>query len=102
MSHSHCPVTRSPGRAGITLVEMIVVMLLLSLLAGISGLAIGRYRPGSEDALSTTARARDSAIRWGKAVRLSADSLRPMLFLPDGRVVGGGFDPLTGAPKRER
>ncbi|MGH7754649.1 MAG: prepilin-type N-terminal cleavage/methylation domain-containing protein, partial [Gemmatimonadales bacterium] len=80
-------------RTGVTLVELLVVLVLLGLVAGVSGLAIASLRPPEgAGARREWERARTQAIRSGQAVVL--DSVR---FLPDGRAVGPRADPLTGA-----
>ena len=79
---------------GVTLVELLVVLALLGLVLGMSGLALASLREPRESAhLREMRRARAEAIRSGEAVR--ADSV---LFLPDGRAVGPNVDLLTGAP----
>ena len=85
-------------RGGMTLVELTVVLLILSLLTGLSGLAVGRLRMSPVDPRETALRrARMEAIRSGAAVGVR-DSSSPVLFLPDGRAIGAGVDPLTGEP----
>ena len=87
-------------RRGVTLVELLVVLLLLSLLAGMSALAAGRLRgsaSGSREEARRMATARAEAIRTGGPVRLMRDTGGPALFLPDGRAVGRGIDPLMGS-----
>jgi hypothetical protein len=77
----------------VTLIELVVALVILSLILGVSGLAVASLRP---PATSEVARARlqahAKAISTGTPVR--ADSV---LFLPDGRAIGPGVDPLTGA-----
>ena len=89
---------------GVTLVELLVVIVILGLITGVSGLAFASLRAPRESALARTARvARAEAIRTGRPVAFRLDSLhrRPfVLFLPDGRAVGPGVDPLTGAYPR--
>lgn len=90
--------------AGVTLIELLVVLVLLGILLGVSGLALASLRPAP--ALRWTrdlegARAR--AIRTGRpvTVRRLADSVgdsTAIRFLPDGRALGPGVDPWTGAP----
>jgi hypothetical protein len=90
----------------VTLVELLVVLTVLGLILGISGLALASLRAPREAALVHALRdARAKAIRTGKPVRIVLDSLPaypptrlPALFLPDGRAIGPGLDPLTGAP----
>jgi prepilin-type N-terminal cleavage/methylation domain-containing protein len=76
---------------GFTMVEMIVVLALLGLMVGISGLAVWSLRP--PDAPGDGLRKlRAEAILSGVP---RSDS--GVLFLPDGRAVGISVDPLTGA-----
>lgn len=84
---------------GVTLVELLVVLLLLSVLAGVSALAAGRAWGRASEASSYARRldsARAVAIRSGLPVRLDRDSGGPLRFLPDGRAVGPDVNPLTG------
>jgi len=85
---------------GVTLVELLVVIVILGLVTGVSGLAFGTLRLPRESTLVLAARvARAEAIRTGRPVLLRLDSLHrhpSVLFLPDGRAVGRGADPLTG------
>ena len=111
------PVPRE-GPSGVTLIELLVVLVLLGLIVGVSGLALA-----SLDAPKVSARlrvldaARAQAIRSGVPVSVSGDSNdagvdgsrsrpvglpAPVLFLPDGRALGAGIDPLTGAPRAAR
>jgi prepilin-type N-terminal cleavage/methylation domain-containing protein len=96
------------ARRGATLIELIVVIAILSVIAGVTTLGF-RSRPSHrviDPAEADVAAARDSALRSGHAVRVmvhaGGDSIAPPLFataLPDGRVIastGLGFDPLTG------
>ena len=95
-------------RGGVTLLELIVVIALLGVIAGVTGIALHRATPvtgvGREAALVTTAR--DSALRSGRVVtielRVSALGARrsaTATAFPDGRVVADpvlNIDPLTG------
>jgi len=86
---------------GVTLVELLVVLALLGLVLGVSGLALASLRePRESDALRELARARAQAIRTGVPARASTtiSHLPSPLFLPDGRAIGPNVDPLTGAP----
>jgi prepilin-type N-terminal cleavage/methylation domain-containing protein len=94
-------------RAGVTLVELLVVIAILSLIFGVSGLAFASLRvPRESEWIRALRRARAEAIQSGLPTRtaIPPDSamnrvlLRAPLFLPDGRAVGSGADPLTGAP----
>jgi len=102
-------VGQSDSRPGVTLIELLVVLTILGLIFGISGLAITNLRTARESAAVRRLReARAAAIRTGLPVRVVLDSsaepsdrpaVRPSVaFLPDGRALGPGADPLTGAP----
>lgn len=81
-------------RHGVTLIELLVVLVLLGLIFTVSGLALASLGAPRESArVRELAAARAQAIRSGRPV-LAA----PVLFLPDGRALGPGVDPLTGAP----
>jgi prepilin-type N-terminal cleavage/methylation domain-containing protein len=83
--------------AGITLVELLVALVIVGLLAAIGTVSVTSLRPPLEAArLDTLRSARVRAIRTGAPVMLMLDSL-PIRFLPDGRVLGGPLDPLSGA-----
>jgi prepilin-type N-terminal cleavage/methylation domain-containing protein len=85
---------------GITLVELLVVLVLVGMLVGMSALAMGRIRGPGLDPDESAARigaARAEAIRAGRPIVLQGDSSGPALFLPDGRVLARDLDPLTGA-----
>jgi Tfp pilus assembly protein FimT len=78
----------------VTLVELLVVLALLGLILGISGVALASLREPQEAAtLRALERARGQAIATGEPV--AQDSV---LFLPDGRAIGPSVDPLTGVP----
>jgi prepilin-type N-terminal cleavage/methylation domain-containing protein len=82
---------------GTTLLELMVTLAVLGLLTGTAAAALGTLRrPEAARWASDVARARDSAIRTGRPVRVSGDSGYRALLLPDGRAVGPGLDPLTG------
>jgi prepilin-type N-terminal cleavage/methylation domain-containing protein len=86
-----CAVRRAPG---ITLLEMLVVLTVLGVVLGVSGLAIESLRvPHESQELRDLRRARAEAIQSG-APR-TAHGVR---FLPDGRAIGPGADALTGEP----
>jgi len=83
-------------------VELIVVVAILGLIFGVSGLAFVSLRvPPESDWIRDLRRARAQAIRSGHPVS-ARDDRSPLtghvLFLPDGRTLGTGIDPLTGAP----
>jgi prepilin-type N-terminal cleavage/methylation domain-containing protein len=94
------------GWSGVTLVELLVVLTILGLILAISGVALASLRAPREAALVRALReARAKAIRTGKPVRVVLDSPTVQqpnrltaFLLPDGRAIGPGLDPLTGAP----
>jgi prepilin-type N-terminal cleavage/methylation domain-containing protein len=86
-------------RRGVTLVELIVTLALLGLLSGLAAAMLGGLRRSEPDTRPRElARARARAVRTGTRVRLEDASGASVLFLPDGRAVGDGVDPLTGGP----
>lgn len=87
-----CAVRRARA---ITLVEMVVVLALLGLVLGVSGLALASLKtPAAGETLRELRKARAEAIRSG-----APRSAHGALFLPDGRAVGPGVDPLIGVPR---
>jgi type II secretory pathway pseudopilin PulG len=95
----------------VTLVEVMVVLLLLGLMLGISGLGAIMLRvPSRTDSTTELRRARAEAIRAARPVRIASargDTVAPhtphptlfVTFLPDGRAIGSSVDPLTGTPR---
>lgn len=103
---------RPPAR-GVTLVELLVVVAILGVLAGVVGLT---WRPETWTARETETEpaaavlaARRRAVASGAPVTLvvtAKDRTASVTALPDGRVIGGdafGLDPLSGrlAPDRD-
>ncbi len=93
-------------RRGLSLVELLVVLAIMGLLAGVTALAVPPRRQ-ADLAGRSIERARLTAIRTGQVVELTVDSVGadgPSLleFLPDGRVLGSGIDPWTGGRDAER
>jgi prepilin-type N-terminal cleavage/methylation domain-containing protein len=92
---------------GVTLIELLVVLLLLGIMTGVSGLALHALRaPERSRWAAVAAHARRAAIVTGHPVvaRDSTDSTtteHAALFLPDGRAIGWGVDPLTGEVTNE-
>ncbi|HSM17612.1 MAG TPA: prepilin-type N-terminal cleavage/methylation domain-containing protein [Gemmatimonadales bacterium] len=91
---------------GFTLVELIVMLALMGVLAGVSAFALGTLKPPAQTALvAELIRTRSDALRMGVPVTAEVvwDSIdgRPstIRFLPDGRAIGDGADPLTGEPR---
>ena len=85
------------ARAGVTLIELIVVIALLGLIAGMTTVSFqaggGAHTPSLAQRIAI---ARGDAIRTGQPVELaSTDSVGTHLLraLPDGRVLG---EPSTG------
>lgn len=84
-------------RRGTTLVELIVALAILGLLVGIGAATLGGWRrPRTDDTVELYVAARARAIASGERVRVDRPGGESVLFLPDGRAVGGGLDPLTG------
>ena len=87
---------RSP--AGFTLIEVVVSLAVLALILGVTSLGLTSLRqPSQSAAVRQMTLARDSAVRTGAVVVGER-----LLFLPDGRAIGPGVDPLTGAPRAAR
>ena len=88
--------------SGFTLLEVIVVMVILGLIMGMSGLAfVGLRAPRESNPAGELRRARSQAIQTARPVNIGGNHsplTTPVLFLPDGRALGPGVDPLTGAP----
>lgn len=76
------------------MLEMLVVLTVLGLVLGMTGLAIGSLQiPRESEQIRALKRARAEAIRSGE--RRTANGV---LFLPDGRAIGPNVDLLTGSP----
>jgi len=87
---------------GFTLAEVIVVVAIMGLVFGVSGLAfLSLQAPRSSKRVAALRHARAQAVLTGRPVDVG-DHRSPLtahaLFLPDGRALGTGIDPLTGAP----
>lgn len=90
------------GADGTTLVELLVVLVVLASLATLSSVAVMSLRPTAVAAAQDTVRAlRARAIREGVSLTQTVDSVT-MRLLPDGRVLGGAADPLTGTWSHDR
>jgi len=91
-------------RRGLTLVEMLVVLVLLGAIAGVATVAFAPVRvPAPSPVLDALTAARRKAIGSGRAVTITIaqDSGPPALATawPDGRIVADGavpLDPFTG------
>jgi len=94
-------------RRGVTLVELMVVLVLLGLMAGVVGLA-WRPDPANRDRhRDSIAEARHRALETGTLVRLEVTvdgRTYTIAALPDGRLIAPDdlhLDPLTGMPVRD-
>jgi prepilin-type N-terminal cleavage/methylation domain-containing protein len=93
-------------RNGVTLVELMVVLVLLSVLASVVVLGIRSTPPrrASDESTRVVIAARDSALRTGRSVSVVVPlngSERAATAFPDGRVEADsvlGFDALSGRP----
>jgi prepilin-type N-terminal cleavage/methylation domain-containing protein len=94
---------------GVTLVELLVVLVIVGVMFGVTGLALASLHvPQLTMRVRLLREARVRAIQTGVPVRMTIDTPErgtshrrdspSVLFLPDGRAVGPGVDPLTGAP----
>ena len=83
---------------GVTLVELLVALVILGMMTGLGALSVVSLRPVARRVvLDSMASARRRAIRDGRPV-VFRDGAQVLRFLPDGRVLGGPMDPLTGVP----
>lgn len=90
---------------GVTLVELLVVLVLLGLVAGVVGLTIHTEKPitVTDPTFAAIAAARDSAIRTGRSVTIVLDvhdAQHEITASPDGRVAADtslGIEQLNGA-----
>ena len=82
------------GVRGVTLLELLVVLTIVGVVLGVTGLAIAPLKtPRESDDVLDLRRARATAIHSG-----APRTAHGVLFLPDGRAVGPRVDPLTGIP----
>ena len=94
-------------RRGLTLIELMVVLVLLAILASVVGLSIRTAQPvsGLTPVEAQLAALRDSATRTGHAVSAqiaTPSGLRDATAYPDGRLVADpefNVNPLTGLPR---
>jgi len=79
---------------GVTLLELLVVLTLLGVVLGVTGLAIGSLQaPRESEEILALRRARAEAIHSG-----SPRTAHGVRFFPDGHAIGPKVDPLTGIP----
>ena len=94
--------TDTAPQAGVTLVELLVAISIVGMIVSLTGLAFFSLRTSGASTLQGELQdARARALRTGRPVAFPAFGApaRPtVLFLPDGRSIGEGADPLTGAP----
>jgi len=91
MMRASCVVRRA---SGVTLLELLVVVTVLAVVLGVTGLSLGTLRAPRE-----SARARDLRHARAQAIQSGASrTTHDVRFLPDGRAVGPGVDLLTGRP----
>jgi prepilin-type N-terminal cleavage/methylation domain-containing protein len=92
------------SRPGVTLIELIVVLAIVAIMAGVTTLAFRRadMTPTVEPWVSAVAAARRTAVDSGRTVSLTVrvgDKVYAATALPDGSVVADaalGVDRLTG------
>ena len=88
----------APDRTGHTLLELLVVLILLGILASLGAAAISAAAPTAPDGTRDSVRAaRSDAVRQGRPFTRTIGGA-VLRFLPDGQVLGGLADPLTGVP----
>lgn len=88
-------------RSGMTLVELLVVLVILGVLSGVAVGAISSLKT-PQGQIRSSPSARVSAIRSGAAISTWDSAGRLLLYLPDGRVLAPGIDPLTGTAHARR
>src|SRR5579884_3743583 len=95
------------NRCGVTLLELLIVITLMSLLAGLAypsasaGLDTIRLRAASDQAVSFLNAALDRAQRRQQVVELRLSPAENALAARDGRRREVVVDPVTGAPHTE-
>lgn len=95
---------RARVRAGVTLAELLVVIVILAVMAGVTVVAFARREPVAvaNPILASIAAARVKSVNSGRpeTIRLGPpDSFALATVYPDGRVVTNapvGIDPLSG------
>ena len=97
---------RAHVRAGVTLAELMVVIVILGVMAGVATVAVRRATPlpGTDPALATLSAARRAALTDGtpRTITVAVDGVRYLATVyPDGRIVTPaplGLDRLAGRP----
>jgi prepilin-type N-terminal cleavage/methylation domain-containing protein len=88
-------------RAGVTLLELMVVLAILAVMAGLTVVSLDRVSaPAPFTDADRVADARRNAITLGRPVRVllrDSAATRSAQALPDGRVIGAAFGTHAGA-----
>jgi prepilin-type N-terminal cleavage/methylation domain-containing protein len=95
------------ARSGVTLVELMVVLVMLSVIASVVVLAVRATPPrrAGDESIRAVIAARDSALRTGRVVSVLVSingSERVATAFPDGHVEADSalqFDVLSGRPR---
>jgi prepilin-type N-terminal cleavage/methylation domain-containing protein len=94
---------QGPRARGSTLLELLVVLAILGVIAGVTGIAFGRVEPRRVDAADAPiAEARRAAIRTGKPITLLVERRGVAVAVtahPDGQVIADSalaIDRLSG------
>jgi type II secretory pathway pseudopilin PulG len=82
--------------------ELLVVLVIMGILMSLSTVVISRHQALAANTATRVAAAQLESAASGRTIRLEDDSGRALLMLPDGSVLGPGFDPLTGGPRAAR
>ncbi|MGE3526891.1 MAG: Tfp pilus assembly protein FimT/FimU [Gemmatimonadales bacterium] len=105
-AHISCPPARLPAcPPGFTLLEVIVALAVLGVLYGLTTMAFTNLKPTRESEIRDfIVQTRLQAVKTGKPLTITVDSAgmvspRVIRFLPDGRALGEGYDPWTGAAR---
>lgn len=86
------------GRHGVTLAELLVVLVILGISLAGSAIAVTALRPAPVSAAERRFHAtRAEAIRSGRSAILIDSTGASIRLLPDGRVLGDNVDPVTGS-----
>lgn len=94
------------GRRGATMIELLVVLVILAMTAGVVVVSLRSLAEGPEETTATrVAAARRKALAERRAVTVAVETpagTTEVTALPDGRVLADstlGIDPLTGRPR---